>query len=399
MIRTHARNASIADLKGLLEEQVVRRLDVVAPAQKIKSVGGVIQISDAEDLLSEEGVTKVDGLYRPTAVFDEGIADKLGIPVSYVRRLRNERPDLYDANVNGWLHGKKPVIEVQFSEMGEIAHSEKVAGVPADSRSFLVRCFRGDDGEEGLARAFLSDKYSVIDNLDFLVAALDGVRQAGADVQIDGCDLTDRRMYVRVVAPQVRVFAWNLLKGYRSPFSGQSGADCPDVFAGFVLSNSEVGNGAWTVTPRMVIEVCNNGLTVTKDALRGVHLGSRMDDGVIRWSEDTQRKQLGLVTARARDAVATFLDTDYMSEVIADLEEKAEMPLEKPQDDVTRICKRLQFDQETIDGVFSHFVKGGQGTAGGLMAAVTSYAQVIDDADTAFAVESSAMKVLEIAKG
>lgn len=53
-----------------------------------------------------------------------------------------------------------------------------------------------------MARAFLSDRYSVIDNLDVLTATLDGVRQAGVDVSIDRCDLTDRRMYVRIIAPR-----------------------------------------------------------------------------------------------------------------------------------------------------------------------------------------------------
>jgi hypothetical protein len=69
-------------------------------------------------------------------------------------------------------------------------------------------------------RAFLSDGYKIIDNLDVLLAVLDGVRQAGAPVQVDGCDLTERRMYVRVVCEQVRVLAPALLAGYRSPFTG-----------------------------------------------------------------------------------------------------------------------------------------------------------------------------------
>jgi len=33
------------------------------------------------------------------------MADKLGIPVAYLRRLRAEHLALYDANVNGWLRG------------------------------------------------------------------------------------------------------------------------------------------------------------------------------------------------------------------------------------------------------------------------------------------------------
>ena len=46
-----------------------------------------------------------------------------------------------------------------------------------DDRRFLLRCLRpGDRGGGGAARAFLSDGYKIIDNLDVLLAALDGVR-------------------------------------------------------------------------------------------------------------------------------------------------------------------------------------------------------------------------------
>ena len=48
-----------------------------------------------------------------------------------------------------------------------------------DARNFLVRCFRGDPGQPGVARALLSDSYKVMDNFDLLLAVLDGVTQAG----------------------------------------------------------------------------------------------------------------------------------------------------------------------------------------------------------------------------
>ena len=86
----------------------------------------------------------------------------------------------------------------------------------------------------------------------------------------------------------------------------------PVLFAGFVISNSEVGDGAWSITPRIVAEICGNGLQITADVTRAVHLGSRQDEGVVRYSADTMDKELALITARARDAVATFLSPDYL---------------------------------------------------------------------------------------
>jgi hypothetical protein len=222
------RNATLPDLAALLRDQQAHKADIVAPARAIQAAGAQLVISDSAPVLGPDGVTMTAGTYLPTEVCDQGIADKLGIPAAYLRRLREQRPDLWDANVNGWLGG--------------------------DDRRFLVRCLRGREGG-GAARAFLSDGYKIIDSLDVLMAALEGIRGCGLPVQVDGCDLTDRRMYVRVVCEDVAVLAPALLAGYRSPFTGAAGADSPVVFAGFVLSNSETGCGAFTLTPRLVVQV------------------------------------------------------------------------------------------------------------------------------------------------
>ena len=55
------------------------------------------------------------------------------------------------------------------------------------------------------------------------------------------------------------------------------------VFAGFVITNSETGCGAFSLTPRLVVQVCRNGMTITRDAMRVVHLGERLDQGVVTW--------------------------------------------------------------------------------------------------------------------
>jgi len=47
--------------------------------------------------------------------------------------------------------------------------------------------------------------------------------------------------------------------------------------------------------------------------------------------------------------------------------------------------------------VLDHFIRGGDPTAGGLMAAVTSFARTVDDADTAFEIEAQGLRALELA--
>jgi hypothetical protein len=373
---TGARNADLRDLISILEDGQRRKLDVIAPASALRMREGNVHVEGVESQITDSGVTVVDGIYRPTTVADEGIADKLRIPLAYLRRMRAENVPLLDENVNAWMQ-KEP------------------------GRRFMLRAFRSENGPgmpgEGVARALLSDSYKLMDNLDMLLAALDGVDQSGHPTQITGCDLTDRRMYVRVESEAVAIQARNLLRGYRSPFDGRSGDELPMISAGFVISNSEVGSGAFTITPRAVIQVCRNGLTEPKDVMRAVHLGGKQDEGVVSMSRQTERKTLELITSRTTDAVRTFLSRDYVEAKVYEMEAAAGKTLEEPTKTIEHVTKSLSIGNETKDRILSHFIRGGQMTAGGVMQAVTSTAQTLTDADQAAALEALALPALTAA--
>ena len=52
---------------------------------------GLILLDGTVPLLGEDGVTMIAGAYRPTEACDGGIAEKLGIPAAYLRRMRTTR--------------------------------------------------------------------------------------------------------------------------------------------------------------------------------------------------------------------------------------------------------------------------------------------------------------------
>lgn len=380
-MQLNLRNASLSALVEELQEQQSRKVDLIVPARDLWSHNGEIVVRGAgEPELTADGVTPTNLTLVASDVYDEGVSAKLGLPRAYLRTMReNGWTDLIDGNVNGLLHG--------FND------GEGKAVRESDARRFMLRTFKGGDGGTGMARALLSDSYKTIDNWDVLMATLSGMKAAGLDAHVvRAADLTNRRMYVKVVAPEIKALAPELLKGYRSPFSGARGADNPTVFAGFVLSNSETGGGAFTITPRLEVEVCTNGLTITKDVVRRMHLGAKAeDDGVVRYSEATQRKSLELITLQTRDAVRTFLDTDYITQAIRKIEEKSAREVGRPQDVVQTIIKREAFTKADADGLLEHFIKGGDMTAGGVLGAITSYAQTVGDADRAYAMESDAL--------
>ena len=169
------------------------------------------------------------------------------------------------------------------------------------------------------------------------------------------------------------------------------------VFSGFLITNSETGCGAFTLVPHLVVQVCDNGLTITKDAMRAVHLGERHDEGIITWSGNTQDKTLALITAKTTDAVTAFLDPAYAGRAIRQIEKAAGRPVADPAETVRAVSQRLRFTEDQQAGILTHFIRGGDVTAGGIMHAVTSVAQTLTDPDAAYDLESSALRALDLA--
>jgi hypothetical protein len=412
-----ARNATAQDLVTILNEQQASKLDIVVPATSMKAKDGLIVVKNSEPVLTDDGVTTVNGTYRPTEVFDEGVSAKLSIPRQYLRTLRETRPDMYDQNVNGWLHGRSRVTTLPaIGGQGQRAEVGREVLYPADDRAFLLRLFKGEGGE-GVARAMLSDKYSLsMDNLDILTAVMSGIRDSGVSVITRVTDLSERAMRVRFEAPDVNTLAPGLLDGYRDPFTGgtvrragtfdelrqQYGAhhifsdkDAPVAFMGFDFRNSETGGGAYTLTPVVEMVKCTNGWTIRKEGIRKVHLGSKLAEGLVRPSLDTLQKAGQLVAAETRDAVSQWLDKGYLERMIAELTEKAAAPVASPTETVPAVVAGLGFSPDEQKGVLDMFILGGQMTSGGIAQAVSAFAQTVDDVDRAYEIELKAVEAME----
>jgi hypothetical protein len=414
-VLTGARNATLQDMVTMLTAQQAAKLDVVAPATALRSRHGAIELSGVEPVFDEKGVTTVDGQYVPTKSADTSIAAKLNISLPYLRRLRDERPDLLDANINGLLHGKSR----------RDSDGKTTVVYPPDNRSFLLRMFRGQDGQRGVLRALLSDSYGIIDNLDVLTAVLDGIRQADTDVDVRSCDLTESSMHCKVYSPGVARLAPYFLDNYRNPFAnpdleaerrrvteqvdrwrpiaqaegkGYQLGNEPVVFAGFRFSNSETGDGAVTLKPELFVRICRNGLTLPLLAQRKVHLGAKLEQGPVAWSLDTQNKQLSVITAQTRDLVRDWLSPDFLAEQVDQIERQAGAPVTEPDKTIKVVAKRLGFSEAERDGVLTHFIAGGQLTAGGIANAITSFSQTVPDADRADALDDLALSAMAIAR-
>ena len=171
----------------------------------------------------------------------------------------------------------------------------------------------------------------------------------------------------------------------------------PVIFAGFELSNSDVGQGAFTLAPKLMVKICKNGLTLDIGRMRKVHLGARLEEGTIDWSARTEETALALIKDQTVDAVRRFLSPEFVAEAVGTLEEQAGVAVTNPADVIKHVTKELVYTDERADDVLAHFIAGGQLTAGGVMQAVTSVAQTVRDGDEAARMESDAVRALSLA--
>ena len=428
----HARNASLAeDIIPMLMAQRVRRLDLVVSPDAITAQGGNIVVANTPGTqwVDDEGITQGGGSYRPTVVGDETLGQKLGIPVDYLKKLRDQRPDMWDDNVNGMLHG------LQSEDVWGDGDTETI--YPGYDGNLMLRLLRpdkdADDGDDGVLRAVLSSRYRIIDNLDVALSVMKGITKAGVNALPTRCDLTDRKMYLRFACPEIAAFAPNLLDGYRTPFkeggaaraNGDNGmgmilrpgghwtvpqaleaarreglaipaGEEKIVFAGFVVSNSDVGGGARTITPEIEVEVCGNRLTLTFVADRKIHLGTDKQEGVIEWSDETLQKELELIAKQTEDAVVQYTSQEFLNENVAKIEALAGKTVKEPETVIKEVSKLIGFNQSEADEILKHFYMGGNMKAGGVAQAITSVSQTLGNADRAYEMDAKAFRAMEL---
>lgn len=434
MIDTQLRNGSLDQLAELLKAQQVAKMDAVVPATAIRSIDALLHVAgmgskvEADTLEELQAGAKAGGgagMFAPSPIMLGQLADIFGVPVKYLRRMHETRPDLFDANVNGWIHGlARTASHDGVSPLTESDGTPKMIHAP-DARRFLFRSFIDADGGVGFGRSLQSNRAMLIDNLDPLIVFLQTLREVDPSAEVVTCNLSETRMTVRVASPTITAAAPALMKNYRPvtpgwepahqgrytpprpgglhdftpgavhPTTGRRVGDIAS--AGMLFTNSETGNGRFVLAPEFTLWACTNGATRMADAVTRIHLGRAMDEGVISWSDETKRRNLELVSAMTRDAVQQFLSADYLQKVVAEVEAKAGAELTEPAAAVELVAKQLAFSDETARLVLDHFIRGGQPTAGGILNAVTSAAQVVASADVAHDLEAQAFEALDIA--
>lgn len=400
---TVLRKDELAELVRVLEDQHAQKRDMVVRADTLRSEWGRLVVpSGGEPVITDDGVTASDLRVDIGDRMLGGFADRYDtLSRRHLRALRDKAA----AGIEQAASGELP----DYSDWLRLVDDTLTVPLRHDDRKFLLRTFDRGDGT-AFGRCVLSDKFSVgMDNIDTLTAAADAIQQADPTCTVDSCDLSESHMRVRFKSESVTAMAPTLLEGYRTPFErpggsghGQAGlrdgdGNLPIVHAGFELRNSETGQGQWVLTPRLVVKVCNNGMVIDQLKMARPHRGSKLEEGLIEWSDETRRLNVDLIRSSTKDAVRTFLNPEFLADQIAGIEAKAGAPVDRPEKALERVASECKYTDDERDAILSFFVKGGQSTAGGVMNAVTAFSQTVEDPDRAAEIEASGLDALAVA--
>lgn len=327
---------TIQNLYGELERQREARKDLIADTRSINvnSTNGVsmLSVSTGEDILS----------YRITDIVHRQIADRLNIPYKYYERMRTDYPELLDKNVNGWL----------------MQNPER-------------RMLRTLDGK---LRAFLSDRYRRLDNLELVDHVLPVIAEMKG-CEIISCDITETHLYLKVINKTMKA---EIVPG-------------DVVQAGFVISNSEIGLGALKVEPLVYRLVCKNGM-ISKDlAHKKYHTGKQVED------TDNAYELHSDVTLAADDKAYFMKVQDIVSAAVDEAKftlnvDKMRTAMniktgENPVQTVEVLGDRYVLNKLERASILRHFIIGNDYSHFGLVNAVTRSSQDAQDYNRATELE------------
>lgn len=280
------------------------------------------------------------------------IAARLNIPYRYYQKMQKEQPSLLDDNVNTWLH------ETPERRMLRVL--------------------------DGRVRAFLSDRYRRLDNLELCAAVLPTINSMRG-ASIESCEVTESRLYLKVVNKR--------LKAEVSP------GDV--VQAGFVVSNSEVGLGSLRVEPLVYRLVCKNGLICKDFAQKKYHVGRQAegseDSAYEIYSDETLRQDDKTFFMKVKDTVQCAIDEAKFEMAVGRMRDAMNIPLEHdPVKEVELLADRFLLTQAERGDVLRQIFIGGDSSRYGLVNAVTAASKICKDYERATELERIGGEILAL---
>jgi hypothetical protein len=239
---------------------------------------------------------------------------------------------------------------------------------------------------DGNVRGWLSNRYRVIDNHTVAMAVLPVLMEKGSGLRVESCEVTEKRMYIKAVNERLTV---NVKKG-------------DPVQAGIVISNSEVGAGAFKIEPLVLILNCINGAIMPDAGLRKFHIGrqtAELENAIEVFADDTRRADDTALMLKMRDVVTAALDEAAFRQTAKLLTITADNKIEKdPVAALDMAIEVLKVNGKHRAGILTELITGADLSQWGLSNAVTAYAQKVESYEEATELERVGGSIITLGK-
>jgi hypothetical protein len=336
---------NLGDLLTALKAKAFDNRDYVVPENRFKAMA-VGEGSNQKLVFDVPG----HGFFSPTDHATQQVGAHYGIPARYVRKLESS-PELLADNINHWR-----------------ALSEGTR---------LFRVNRND------LRAFLSDRYKIIDHLPVLTAALEGVHDTKA-VPL-ASDVTETRMYLKFLFPEI--------KGEVRP--GDT------VSPGVCITNSEIGGGSFRVKGFFFRDFCTNGCVFgSGDLVEEVsrrHLGSKMSTGLVVRSAATDAAESELMASQTRDILQAVSDEKIFGKMLERLQATTTTgDIQNPEKAVEVVAERFGLSEAERAEALVNLIQDRDYTQYGVTNAITKIANNTESQDRVFELENVGAQLLDL---
>jgi hypothetical protein len=238
---------------------------------------------------------------------------------------------------------------------------------------------------DGRARAFLGDRYRRIDNHEIAQAVLPIIAgMKGA--RVESCELTDKRMYLKVVNPRIQT---EVAKG-------------DVVQSGILISNSETGLGVVSVMPLVYRLVCKNGMIANTAGKRSRHVGrsNEGEDNFEIYSSETIIADDKAFVMKLQDIVRATADMVQFERIVSAMKISKDAKITSA--DVPAVvqlaAKSYGLYERESQSVLDHIIRGEDLSLYGLANAVTRHAQSVDSYDRSTELEITAWQMMNMGR-
>lgn len=290
------------------------------------------------------GLVEIDsiGNFELTNNAHSQVAARLNIPKKYYDKMVVDAPELWATNVNHWFK--------------------------SNPETRMVRTL------DGKIRAFLSDRYRVLDNLELMEHILPVLSERD-DLSIESMNINENKLHIKA-------FFKSLEKEVTSSTQKND-----LIRAGICITNSEVGGGALTVSPMTYRLWCLNG-AYSDTSRRKYHVEGRKGDANDQvqaiLTDETKQVKDKAFWMETRDLVKSCMTLDFLDNEVAKYEGATAKKIEgQIVEVVNRAANHFAINETQKNGVLEHLIAGGDLTQYGLFNAFTRTSQDIEDYETA----------------